>query len=75
VHVAQVFISYSRKDKDFVRKLGAALATQKRGLGGLERQSADSAVAREIFTNIEVADNFVFVISPESVASGTRMVM
>ena len=28
--MAQVFISYSRKDKEFVRKLGDALSTQKR---------------------------------------------
>ena len=28
--MAQVFISYSRKDKDFARKLGEALAVLKR---------------------------------------------
>ena len=28
--MAQVFISYSRKDKDIVRRLGDALAAQKR---------------------------------------------
>ena len=27
--MAQIFISYSRKDKEFVRKLGDALAMQK----------------------------------------------
>jgi hypothetical protein len=33
--VAQVFISYSRNDKDFVRKVGDALAAQKREAYGL----------------------------------------
>jgi hypothetical protein len=30
---ARIFISYSRKDKEFVRKLGDALAAQKREAG------------------------------------------
>jgi len=44
--MAQVFISYSRKDKDFVRKLGDALAAQQREAWvDLERHPADGGVA------------------------------
>ena len=68
--MAQVFISYSRKDKDFVRKLGDALAAQKREAWVDWKDIPLTAEwQQEIFTNIEVADNFIFIISPDSVAS------
>jgi len=68
--MAQVFISYSRKDKEFVRKLADALAAQKREAWADWKDIPLTAEwQQEIFTNIEAADNFVFVISPESSAS------
>jgi hypothetical protein len=68
--VAQLFISYSRKDKDFVRKIGDALAAQKREVWvDWEDIPLTAEWQREIFANIEAADNFLFIISPESVAS------
>src|SRR6516225_9954540 len=68
--MAQVFISYSRKDKDFVRKLGDALAEQKREAWVDWKDIPLTAEwQQEIFTNIEAAENFIFVISPESAAS------
>ncbi len=68
--MAQVFISYSRKDKDFVQKLAAALAAQKREAWVDWKDIAPTAEwQKEILTNIEAADNFVFVIGPESAAS------
>jgi TIR domain len=68
--MAQVFISYSRRDKDFVRKLGDALTTQKREAWVDWKDIPLTAEwQREIFANIEAADNFLFVIGPGSVAS------
>jgi hypothetical protein len=68
--MAQVFISYSRKDKEFVRRLGDALVAQKREAWVDWKDIAPTAEWRqEIFANIEAADNFLFIISPESVAS------
>ncbi len=68
--MARVFISYSRKDKEFVRTLSASLA-------GREREAwidwkdipLTAEWQQEIFSNIETADDFVFVVSPDSVAS------
>ena len=68
--MAQVFISYSRKDKEFVRKLGDALSAEKRDAWVDWKDIPLTAEwQREILTNIEAADNFIFVISPESAAS------
>jgi len=68
--MAEVFISYSRKDKDFVRKLGDALAEQKREAWIDWKDIPLTAEwQQEIFANIEAADNFIFVISPESASS------
>ncbi len=68
--MAQVFISYSRKDKDFVSKLGEALAAQEREAWVDWKDIPLTAEwQQEIFANIEAADNFLFIISPESVAS------
>ena len=68
--MAQVFISYSRKDKEFVQKLVDALVAAKREVWLDDRNIEPTAEwLREVFNNIERADNFVFVISPDSVIS------
>jgi len=68
--LAQVFISYSRRDKEFVRRLGEALAAQQRKAWIDWKDIPLTAEwQKEIFANIEAADSFVFVISPDSVAS------
>ena len=68
--MAQVFTSYSRKDKDFVRKLSDAFANQKRDTWIDWKDIPLTAEwQQEILTNIEGAENFLFVISPDSVTS------
>ena len=68
--MAQVFISYSRRDREFVQKLVAALDAEKREVWLDEKDIEVTAEwLTEIFSNIEAADNFLFVISPDSVAS------
>jgi hypothetical protein len=68
--MARVFVSYSRKDVPFVRKLSDAVAAQKREAWVDWKDIPSTAEwLREFFPNIEAADNFIFVISPESVAS------
>ena len=70
--MAEVFISYSRTDKDFVRKLHDALARLNRDTWvDWEDIPLTAEWLEEIYSGIEAADNFVFVISPESVASTT----
>jgi len=68
--MAHVFTSYSRKDMDFVRKLSDALADQKRD-AWIDWKDIPLTVEwqQEILTNIETAENFVFVISPDSATS------
>lgn len=66
----KVFVSYSRRDKDFVRKLHEALVAN-----GFEVWVDWEGIPlgtdwwQEIVDGIQEADNFVFVISPDSVAS------
>jgi hypothetical protein len=70
--MADVFISYSRKDRDFVLKLHEALARNNRDAWVDWHDIPLMAdFLREIYAGIEGADNFVFVISPESVDSAT----
>jgi formylglycine-generating enzyme required for sulfatase activity len=73
--MTDVFISYSRRNLDFVHKLDVALSAQgklswfdqkKQPLEGLP---PGSKWWEEIKHGIETADNFLFVISPESVTS------
>jgi len=68
--MAEIFISYSRKDKEFVQKLGDAFTNAKRD-AWLDSKDIPltSEWQQEIFSNIESADNFLFIFSPESVAS------
>lgn len=69
--MAQAFISYSRKDKAFIQKLQQALADQKRDVWvDWEDIPPTAQWLREIYDGIEAAENFIFVISPDSLASG-----
>jgi hypothetical protein len=65
-----VFISYSRKDSDFVHKLHDALTKLNREIWV---DWADILLTadwwNEICTGIETAHTFMFVISPDSIAS------
>jgi len=68
--MSDVFISYSRKDSGFVRTLHEALEKSNRETwvdwGGIAK---GTEWWKEIEAGIEGADTFVFVISPDSVAS------
>ena len=65
-----VFISYSRVDSDFARRLNEALQTQgKRTWFDQESIATGSDFQQEIYRGIESSDVFVFVLSPESVNS------
>jgi hypothetical protein len=69
--MAEVFISYARTDQGFVRDLNAALQKLNRDTWIDWRSIPDSAEWRaEIFAAIEAADNFLFIISPDSSAPG-----
>jgi WD40 repeat protein len=65
-----VFISYSRKDTDFVRQLFSALEAQKRG-AWVDWQGIDYSTKwwEEICAGIDNADNFVLILSPQSLNS------
>ena len=68
--MSDVFISYSRKDKEFAETLHTAL--EKSGKDAwIDWQDIPltSEWWKEIETGIEGADTFIFVISPDSVAS------
>lgn len=68
--MSQAFISYSRKDKSFVQKLQQALANQKRDVWvDWEDIPPTAQWLREIYDGIEAAENFIFIISPDSLAS------
>ena len=68
--MAQVFVSYSRKDKDFVRQLSDVLISQSREAWvDWKDIPLTTEWQQEILTNIETTENFIFVISPESAAS------
>jgi TIR domain len=68
--MAEVFISYARTDQGFARDLNAALQKLKRDTWIDWRSIPESAEWRaEIFAGIEQADNFVFLISPDSAKS------
>jgi WD40 repeat protein len=64
------FISYSRKDSDVVRALhGALKANDRESWVDWQGIPATAEWRREICSAIEGSDTFIFVISPESVAS------
>lgn len=67
---ANVFISYSRRNKDFVQQLHSALeATGREVWVDWESIPVAGDWWQEIQLGIELADTFLFVISPDSAAS------
>ena len=66
-----VFVSYSRSDSGFARKLNDALQSHgKRTWFDQESIAAGTAdFQQEIYRGIETADTFLFVLSPRSVTS------
>jgi WD40 repeat protein/tetratricopeptide (TPR) repeat protein len=68
--MTDVFISYSRKDKEFVKTLHTALVQDNRDTWvDWEDIPLTADWWQEIQRGIEAADTFVFVLSPDSVAS------
>lgn len=68
--MADLFVSYSRRDKDFVRKLVDTLLEKGRDVWIDWDDIPPSADWwKEIERGIQSADSFVFVISPDSVRS------
>ena len=68
--MTDVFISYSRKDQQFVRLLSAALeARQRDAWVDWEGIAPTAEWLTEIRAAIDAADTFLFVTSPDSLAS------
>src|SRR4051812_29988178 len=68
--MSDVFISYSRKDKEFVQTLHKVLTENKRDVWvDWEDIPTTADWHAEINDGIEAANSFIFVISPDSVAS------
>src|SRR5215470_14657260 len=68
--MTDVFISYSRKDKEFVQHLHEALVAANRDTWvDWEDIPRGSDWLDEIFRGIDAADTVVFVISPDSMVS------
>src|SRR6266446_9989599 len=66
----EVFISYSRKDKEFVRRLDESLKSRGRQAWvDWEDIRPTEEFMQAIYGAIEGADTFVFVLTPDSVAS------
>ena len=66
-----MFISYSRADADFARKLNDALQLQGKTTW-FDQESIAAGTAdfqQEIYRGIEVSDNFLFILSPNSIQS------
>lgn len=65
-----VFISYSRKDKEFVRALHNFLSEQKQSIWvDWEDIPPTADWLNEIYTAIEGTDTFLFILSPDSATS------
>jgi WD40 repeat protein len=68
--VADVFVSYSRRDGEFVRRLVAALGERgKEAWVDVEGIRDAEVFPDRLRTAIEESDGFLFVISPDAVAS------
>ncbi len=65
-----VFMSYSRADSDFARKLNDTLQIQNKTTW-FDQESIASGTdfEQEIYRGIESANNFLFIISPNSIGS------
>ncbi|AFY36498.1 WD40 repeat-containing protein [[Leptolyngbya] sp. PCC 7376] len=65
-----VFISYSRADTDFARKVNEALQIQgKTAWFDQESIASGADFQQEIYKGIEQCDNFLFIISPDAITS------
>ncbi|MES2924475.1 MAG: toll/interleukin-1 receptor domain-containing protein [Verrucomicrobiota bacterium] len=68
--MADVFISYSRKDKEFVQRLDDALRQREREAWvDWEGIRPTEEFMQAIYAAIEGADTFIFILSPDSVSS------
>ncbi len=68
--VSDLFISYSRKDRDFVASLAQALRAAKRDVFvDLDDVLKTEDWLKKILRGIDEANHFVFILSPDSVAS------
>ena len=68
--MADVFVSYSRRDADFVRRLADVLAARgKEAWVDVEEIRDAEVFPARLRSAIEESDGFLFVISPHSVAS------
>src|SRR5712691_2598934 len=68
--MVDVFISYSRKDKSFVHRLDEALKSRGREAWvDWEGIRPTEEFMRAIYRAIEAADTFIFVLTPDSLAS------
>jgi WD40 repeat protein len=68
--IADVFISYSRRDEAFARRLRDRLEERKRKTWiDLEDIPLTAKWLEEVYAGIEKADTFAFIISPDSVES------
>lgn len=68
--MTEAFISYSRKDKDFVKALDTAFKKCDRDIWvDWDSIALTEDFLQAIYKGIEAANNFVFIISPDSVAS------
>ncbi len=66
----EAFISYSRKDEEFVKKLQNALSSQDNEVWvDFEGIPLTTEWRQEIYEGIEKSDNFIFIISPDSIIS------
>ncbi|MEM1135721.1 MAG: TIR domain-containing protein [Bacteroidota bacterium] len=66
----EVFVSYSRTDGDFARKINEQLQLNGKTTWFDQESIAEGAdFQKEIEKGIETSDNFLFIISPEAVAS------
>ncbi|MCM8921742.1 MAG: toll/interleukin-1 receptor domain-containing protein, partial [Candidatus Thiodiazotropha sp.] len=68
--MSDAFISYSRKDQAFVKKLYDALALKKQEIW-VDWQGIPPTAEwlTEVYGAINEADAFIFIISPESISS------
>ncbi|HEY9739288.1 MAG TPA: toll/interleukin-1 receptor domain-containing protein, partial [Coleofasciculaceae cyanobacterium] len=65
-----VFVSYSRADSDFARKLNEAIQLQgKTTWFDQESLASGTDFQQEIYRGIKACDNFLFILSPQSVNS------
>ena len=68
--MADIFISYSRKDKDFVSRLDESLKSRGREAWvDWEGIRPTEEFMQSIYAAIEASDTFVFVLTPDSAAS------